>query len=60
MGRSAAPRLSLQAGKPREGESLAPLADNLARRVEPGSDEVVGQAFIGKEDDLGANHVTIR
>jgi hypothetical protein len=29
-GGSAAPRLSVEAGKSREGESLAPLADNLA------------------------------
>jgi hypothetical protein len=32
-GGTPAPRLRLQARKSRKGESLAPLADNLARRV---------------------------
>jgi hypothetical protein len=32
-GGTPAPRLRLQARKSRQGESLAPLADNLARRV---------------------------
>ena len=52
--------LRLQAGQSGKSKSLAPLADDLARRIESGGDEVVGQALIGKEDDLGADHITIR
>jgi hypothetical protein len=55
-----AARLRLQVRQSGKGKSLAPLADDLARRIEPGRDEVVGQAFIGKKNDLGANHITIR
>jgi hypothetical protein len=55
-----AARLSLQARQSGQGKSLAPLADDLARRIEFGRDEVVRQTFIGKKDDLGADHITIR
>ena len=55
-----APRLSLQARQSGQGKSLAPLADDLARRIEFGGDQVVGQTFIGKKDDLGADHIAIR
>jgi hypothetical protein len=41
-------------------EALAPLADDLARRVQAGPDLVVAEAGGGQEDDLGANDVTIR
>jgi hypothetical protein len=44
-GGTPAPRLRLQARKPREGESLAPLTHNLARCVQASSDDVVGEAF---------------
>ena len=60
MGGSAAPRFGLEARKAREGESLAPLADNLARRVQARSDDIVGKPFGRKQHDLGADHVTIR
>ena len=54
-----APRLRLQAGESRKSKSLAPLADDLARRIELGGDDVVGKTFIGKKNDLGADHVAI-
>src|SRR6266446_6633880 len=59
-GGSPAPRLRLQARKSREGESLAPLADNLARSVQASSDDVVGESFRRKQHDLGSDHITIR
>jgi len=37
-----ASRLRLQARQSGKGKSLAPLADDLARRIEPSRDEVVG------------------
>jgi transposase len=43
-----APRLCLEAGKPRESKSLAPFADNLAGRVQSSSDDIVGEPF-GRE-----------
>src|SRR5215469_5654815 len=60
LGGSPAPRLSLEAGKPREGKSLAPFADNLARSVQASRDNVVGEAFGGQQHDLGTNNVAIR
>ena len=59
-GLTPAARLSLQARQSGQGKSLAPLADDLARCIEFGGDEVIGQAFIGKQDDLGADDITIR
>jgi hypothetical protein len=47
--------LSLQARQSGQGRSLAPLANDLARRIEFGRDLVVGQTFIGKQDDLGTD-----
>ena len=41
-------------------EALAPLADDLARRVQARPDLVVAEAGRGQEDDLGANDVAIR
>src|ERR1019366_3120685 len=55
-----APRLSFQTGESRKGKPLPPFADDLARRVEPGREEVIGQAFVGKKNDPGTDYVTIR
>src|SRR6516225_9370212 len=60
LGGSAAPRFGFQARKPREGKSLAPFADNLARSVQTSSDNVVGESFGGEQHDLRSDHVTIR
>jgi hypothetical protein len=60
------PRRSPAAGtfvKPREPfleEAFAPLADDLARGVEPRGDLVVAQPLGGVEDDLRAKDVSIR
>jgi len=59
-GGTPAPRLRLQARESREGESLAPLADNLARRIQASSDNVVGETFRGEQYDLRSDHITIR
>ena len=55
-----ASRLRVKARQSGKSESLAPLADDLARRVQPGSDDIVGEAFIGEENDFGTDHITIR
>src|SRR5260370_34437601 len=55
-----AARLSLQARQAGQGKPLAPLADELARRIEFGRDECDGQTFIGENDDLVADNITIR
>jgi len=44
-----AARLSLQARHSGQRKSFAPLADDLARRIEFGRDEVIGQTFSGKK-----------
>src|ERR1700681_2087492 len=59
-GGTPAPRLRLQARKSREGESLAPLADNLARRVQASSAGVVGETYSREQYDLCPDHITIR
>src|SRR3972149_9158317 len=41
-------------------EALPPLADNLARGIEPRRDLVVAQALGGVERDLGPDDVSIR
>src|ERR1035441_8030082 len=55
-----APRLSFHTGDSRKVKPLPPFADDLERRVEPGRDEVIGQAFVGKKNDPGTDYVTIR
>jgi hypothetical protein len=55
-----ASRLRLKARQSGQSESLAPLADDLTGRVQSGSDDVVGQAFIGEKNDFGPDHITIR
>src|SRR6202047_3367282 len=59
-GGTPAPRLRLQARKSRKGESLAPLADTLARRVQASGDDVVGEALRRKQYDLRSDHIAIR
>jgi hypothetical protein len=55
-----AARLRLQARHACERKSLAPLAHDLARCIQAGGDDVIGQSLIREKDDLGANHITIR
>jgi len=55
-----ASRLFLQTGQALLEEALAPLADDLARRIEPRGDDIVAQALGREQDDLGADDVTIR
>ena len=49
-----------EAGQTGQAESLAPLADDLAGRVESGGDHIVSETFRGEEHDLGADDFTIR
>jgi len=52
--------LLLEASQALVEEALAPLADNLARAVQAGRDDVVGQPLGGEQDQLGADDVSIR
>jgi hypothetical protein len=52
--------LPLEARETGQSKPLTPLADNLARRIEAGSDEIVGKPIGCHEDDPGADNVTIR
>jgi hypothetical protein len=55
-----AARLLVEAREPVAVKALAPLADDLARRVQAGPDLVIAEAAGGQQDDLGADDVTIR
>jgi hypothetical protein len=49
--------------QPREAfgaKPFAPLADDLARGVQAGRDDVIGQPCGGEEHDLRPNHIAIR
>jgi hypothetical protein len=62
-GKDARPALARQLFEPDQApleEALAPLADDLARSVEPLCDLVIAQPLRSEEDDLGSNHVSIR
>jgi hypothetical protein len=50
----------LQSGHSLLEEPLAPLADDLARRIEALGDLVVAQSPYGIRHDLGSDDVTIR
>ena len=60
QGGTAAPRLLLQAGQTRQGESFAPLANDLPGCVSVHGNYVVRQALRCQKDDLSSNHVSIR
>jgi len=52
--------LLLQTRQPCQRETLAPLADDLARGIQTRGDDIIGEACGGKEDDLGTNYITVR
>ena len=55
-----AARLLVEAREAVAVEALAPLADDLARRVQAGADVVVAETGRGQQHDLGADDITIR
>jgi hypothetical protein len=55
-----ASRLFLKAGDAFFKEAVAPLADDLARRIEPGRDDIVAEPLGGEQDDFRADNVSIR
>ena len=59
-GGTAAPRLLLQAGQSHQGKSFAPLAHDLARRVQACGDHIVGHVLRGQEHDFSSNDIAIR
>ena len=50
----------LEAGQAFFKEAVAPLANNLARRIEARGDVVVAQALGGQQHDLRPDNVSIR
>jgi hypothetical protein len=54
-----AAQLLFQAGKPEAAEPLAPFADDLARGIEAGRDDIIVEALRGQEDDFGPNDIPI-
>jgi hypothetical protein len=55
-----ASRLLLKAGHSLFEETVTPLADDLARRIESRGDEIVAEPVGGQEHDLRADDVSIR
>ena len=55
-----ASRLFLKAGHSVFEETVAPFADDLARRIESRGNEIVAESLGRQQDDLRANDVTIR
>jgi hypothetical protein len=53
-------RLFVKAGYPFFKEAVAPFADDLARRIESGSDDIIAEPFGGEQDDLRADNISIR
>jgi hypothetical protein len=41
-------------------ETVAPFADDLARSIESGRDEIIPEPFGGQQDDLRADDISIR
>jgi hypothetical protein len=58
--RSPAAWLLFETWEPLAIETLSPLADNLARRVEAGRDAVVAKPLTGEKHDLGSGNVAVR
>jgi hypothetical protein len=59
-GCSPASRLFLKAGQSFFEEAVAPFADDLARRIETGGDDIVADALRGKQDDFRPDDISIR
>jgi len=55
-----AARLLVEAREAVLEEAMAPLADDLPRRIQPRADLVIAEAGGGKEHDLGTDDITIR
>jgi hypothetical protein len=55
-----ATRLLVEARKAVLEEAMAPLADDLAWRIQARADVVIAEATGGEEHDLGADDITIR
>jgi hypothetical protein len=55
-----ASRLFVEAGEPFAEKPLAPFADDLARRIQAGGNDVVRQPFRSQQDEFGADDVAVR
>ena len=54
-----ASRLLLKARQSDNGKSLTPFADNLTRRIQPGRDHVIGDAFIRSTEGGGGGFAQV-
>jgi hypothetical protein len=59
-GRAPASRLFLKAGQSLLEETVAPFANDLARRIESCGDAIVAEPLGRQQDDLRADDVSIR
>jgi hypothetical protein len=57
--RSPAARLFFEPGQALKVETPAPLADDLARCVEPCGDRVIGHSLARQQHDLGSNDIAV-
>jgi len=55
-----AARLRVKTWQASQGESFTPLAYDLPGRIQPGCDDIIGQTFIGEQDNFGTDDVTVR
>jgi len=55
-----APRLFLKAGDSIFKETVAPFADDLARRIESRGNQIVAESLGRQQDDFRADDVAIR
>jgi hypothetical protein len=55
-----ASRRFLKAGHAVFKEAVAPFADDLARRIETGGDDIIAEPLGGEQDNLRADHISIR
>jgi hypothetical protein len=56
---SATARVIFEARQSVSVETLTPLADDLARRIQASANGIVGKSFAGQQHDLGPDHVSI-
>jgi hypothetical protein len=57
--RSPAARLLFEPSQALGVKTPTPLADDLARCVEPGGDRVIGHSFARQQHDLGSNNIAV-
>jgi hypothetical protein len=54
-----ASRLRFKTWQASQSESFTPLAYDLPGHIQPGCDDIIGKTFVGEQDDLGTDDVTV-